>query len=460
MTLSRRDFFKSSLLGTSAAVFVASNPTASVIKAAQRRSAHRGLEIAKIKRTTVKVPFREVPARNMDREIPHWRYSEIFEVTLKSGHTGFGETLLFYTWGATTDADVKRAEGKNAAEIMWDDSLGAGLQMALFDAVARANDVPVHALLGNKVNDRTPLSWWNIDTSAKDMALECQEAKRQGYKAYKTKGRPWFDVWKQVDEACKVVPDDFMIDMDFNDTLLDAKRGIPILKDLEKYPQICIYETPIPQGDIKGNQAIKAATHVEIAHHYGHPKPLLAIREDICDGFIVGRGARTALKQSAVCEMAEKPFWLQLVGTSITAAWSLHFGGVCANATWPAVNCHQLFTHAMLTEPIVVKEGFAAVPDSPGLGYELDHDAIQKFKIAKPPTRPEPKRMIETTWPDGRRMYIANDGTVNFMLRLGQQGKIPYVERGVDSRLYPNDGSQKWADLYERARKGPVMVKS
>ena len=106
----------------------------------------------------------------MDRELPHWRYIELCEVALKSGHTGIGETMLYYTWGVPSDDDVARVVGKNAVEMMWDDSLGAGLQMALFDAVGRTAGVPVHALLGRKVHSTTPLSWWNIDTSAVDMA--------------------------------------------------------------------------------------------------------------------------------------------------------------------------------------------------------------------------------------------------------------------------------------------------
>ena len=156
-------------------------------------AAEKHFEITDIKRTTVKLEFRPTPRRNMDREIPHWRYTELCDVTLKCGVTGTGETLLFYTWGVTPDEAVQRVIGRSAIEMMWDDSLGAGLQMALFDAVGRAADVPVHALLGNKSNQMTPLSWWNIDTSAEDMASECNEAMRLGYMSYKTKGRPWFD---------------------------------------------------------------------------------------------------------------------------------------------------------------------------------------------------------------------------------------------------------------------------
>ena len=68
------------------------------------------------------------------------------------------------------------------------------------------------------------------------MASECQEAHRQGYTAYKTKGRTWYDIWEQLEQATKGVPEDFKIDMDFNDTLLDAKRGLPILKDVDFPP--------------------------------------------------------------------------------------------------------------------------------------------------------------------------------------------------------------------------------
>jgi galactonate dehydratase len=453
---SRRDLLEGGLLGLAGGSFLGLPGS----QAAQTTSkAARGLTIARIERTTVKLPYREVPGRNMARELPHWAWSEILEVHLQSGHIGYGETLLYYTWRATTDDDVKKVQGKNAAELMWDDSLGAGLQMALFDAVARANEVPIHRLLGRQVHTRTGVAWWNIETSPADMAAECKEAYQQGYRSYKTKGRPWFDVWEQAEATSKAVPEDFKLAIDFNDTLLDAERGIPILKDLAKYPQMGIYETPIYQSDIKGNQAIRQATKVPVAMHYGNPTPLTALKEDVCDGFVIGGGASRVLQQGAVSAMANKRFWLQLVGTGITAAYSLHFGAVLSHATWPAVNCHQLFTRSLLAEPIIVKDGYAAVPDKPGLGHELDRDAIARFRVEKPANRPDPPRLIETRWPDGRRMYVANSGQVNFMLNPARKGRMPYFERGVTTQLVPDDGTPRWRELYEKARKEPVLMK-
>jgi len=124
------------------------------------------LTVARTETVTVDVPFRPVPARNMIREIPHWTVFEICKVELKCGVVGFGETMEYYTWGRVSDESLQRVQGKNAAELMWDDSLGAGLQMALFDAVGKAWDVPCHRLLGHQLRDRAPRNARSADRPA------------------------------------------------------------------------------------------------------------------------------------------------------------------------------------------------------------------------------------------------------------------------------------------------------
>lgn len=428
--------------------------TPAVLRGADRRF----LEVSEIKRTTVRLPFRETPERAMERELPHWRFAEVVEVLLKSGQTGLGETLLFYTWGATTDEDVRRPQNRNAAELMWDDSLGAGLQMALFDAVAKTVEVPVHALLGRQVRRTSSLSWWNIDMPAADMAAECKLAYETGYRSYKTKGRPWFDVFEQMKQSAAVVPDHFKIDMDFNATLRDAERGLEILKDLEEYPQAEIFETPIPQNDLAGNRLIRQATRVNLAMHFGTPPAALQVSEGICDGFVAGSGGATeVMRQGFFSAEAGMPFWLQQVGSDITAAWSLHFAAVLTHAVWPAVNGHQLYAQRLLTQPITLTEGHANVPDVPGLGFELDRDTLEKFRVEKPASRPEPERLLETTWPGGAKMYLANSGKVNFMLTQANLETIPYYEPGADTRIVPNDGTEAWRKLYDSAKNQPVF---
>ena len=146
--LRRRRFLGAGLVGALA-------PGSCYTRSAVAAPATTDLTVTKIDRVTVKVPFRPVPARNMARELPHWKYSEICTVRLASGQLGHGETLLYYTPAAVSEEAVQRVQGRNAASLMWDDSLGTGLQMALFDAVARACDVPIHRLLGVQLYQQT-----------------------------------------------------------------------------------------------------------------------------------------------------------------------------------------------------------------------------------------------------------------------------------------------------------------
>lgn len=459
--LPRRDLFRAGALGLATAGLAAIPAAAPAVPLPSPDPAAPSdpMTIDQVDVIPVKVPFREVVARNMARELPHWQYVEVIRIKLRSGHVGHGETLSFYTWGRTTAEDLQRVKGRNAASLMWDDSLGAGLQIALFDAVARAAGVPIHRLLGTKIRDRVPMSWWAIDMPPADWASECQDALKLGYTAFKTKGRPWFDIREQVHAVAAVVPESFKLDMDFNDTLLDAGRAIPILKELEADPRIGIYETPIPQSDVEGNKAIRAAVRTPISLHYGTPEPVVVIREQVCDGFVIGGGARRVMEDGTVAAMAGMPFWLQLVGTGITAAFSIQLGAVLRQATWPAVNCHQLYTHMLLKDPIAVADGTSAVPEAPGLGYEVDDQALRRFAADVPRDRPEPERLLEVSWPGHRPMYVASDGEVNFILRAGMEGKIPYFRDGAMTRLVPDDGGARWRTLYDRARKdGPFVA--
>src|SRR6185437_9417739 len=134
------------------------------------------LTVKKVDATWVRVPFRPVPARNMVRELPHWTIFVIYKVSLACGVVGFGETMQYYTWGTVSDDAIAKVTNRNAADFLWDDSLGAGLQQALFDAVGKANGVPVHRLLGQKVRNRGFISWWAIDMPASDWVAECKDA--------------------------------------------------------------------------------------------------------------------------------------------------------------------------------------------------------------------------------------------------------------------------------------------
>jgi len=413
------------------------------------------LTVKHVERIPVSVPFREVPARNMVRELPHWSLFEICRVELECGVTGFGETMQYYTFATVSDATIARVVGKNAAEHMWDDTLGAGLQMALFDAVGRATDTPVWALLGKKHRDRAPLSWWDIDMPAEDWVLECRQAMEEGYTSFKTKARPWFDLDEQCRVLCKTLPAWFDLDLDFNAMLNDAAHATRLLAEIEKYAHVKIYESPIPQWDVAGNKFIRSHTRVAIAHHFGSPPIMTALKEDVCDGFVIGGGATRVLRDATVAAAADKPFFLQLVGTGIASTWSLHFGAVLTHARWPSVNCHQLYTRHMVQPSIRVFNGAAPVPDGPGLGVALDEDAVERFRLPEMPakTYPHPNLLMAIRFGSGATSYYAH--TMQFWDDFSA-GRLPVFQAGTRLELVPESDSPEWKALQARAQLGGV----
>src|SRR5215831_10868890 len=121
MNIRRRDIIKSTAAALSGAA----------VSGAPAVITSPNLTIKKVDATWVNVPFTPVPARNMIRELPHWTVFVIYKVTLANGVVGFGETMQYYTWGTVSDEAIARVMNRNAADFMWDDSLGAGLQQAL-----------------------------------------------------------------------------------------------------------------------------------------------------------------------------------------------------------------------------------------------------------------------------------------------------------------------------------------
>ena len=104
------------------------------------------LRIKDVERITLRVPFTPRVQRWNALLVWQWQIVEIIRVTTDDGTVGYGETLPHYTWGVVPEDGPQRVMGRNPVELLGDDSLGAGLQMALYDVVGKALGVPVHRL--------------------------------------------------------------------------------------------------------------------------------------------------------------------------------------------------------------------------------------------------------------------------------------------------------------------------
>ena len=419
------------------------------------------MKVVDVERTVIDVPFTPRQSQITIESVStvyNWSILELCKVTTDTGHIGWGETVIHYTYGRPTAESVKRVMGESPAELMNDDSIGAGLQMALFDVVGKILEVPVHALIGTKVRDTVPISWWSIDASPQKWAAEAKDAVACGYTSFKNKVRPWWDIVEQVDAISKVVPSDFKLDLDPNSSFRDAATAIPIMQELAKFDNVAMFESPIPQENIPDNKRIRTAVCRPIAMHFGSPPHITNIRESVCDGYVISGGKSDVVRQGILSEDADLTFWLQIVGSGLTTTWAGHLGAVLTHATWPAITCLNIYSHHLLKKPIEVIDGFHSVPDTPGLGVEVDEDAIQAYRVPDEKLdadglyiHPEPRIIKTVVYPDGSCIHMEGDRLDYF-----NSGEGEAQAEGARLEVWYEDGSSEWENLFHRVQKSPV----
>ncbi|HCV25280.1 MAG TPA: enolase [Candidatus Latescibacteria bacterium] len=415
------------------------------------------ITIKDVERITVHVPFTPRCKVWCAREQYQWDISEVVRVTTDVPDiVGYGETMLHYTWGKVTDESIARVTGANAMDFLGDDSLGAGLQMAIYDLVGKALEVPAYKLFHQpQIRQWCPISWWNVDMSPEDFAAEAAEAVSRGYTSHKIKGRPWWDIYAQIEAVRDATPDYYHLDIDWNQMLVNASRATPVLQRLDEYPIVDIYESPIPQGDVEGNRQLRSKISRPIAHHFGNPPFPTVVRDEVCDGFVVGGGVAGVLKQGIQAAAFDKPFFLQIVGTGITTALSLQLGSVLSHAQWPAVNCMNIYEEDLLATPLTVKGGYAQTPERPGLGIDVDEEALTRLRMEPPYEHPPLRLLLALVWPNNRRRYYAN---IHQCWTDALNGNMPIHEAGSRLEYVADDGSKDWDELQSRAaEQGPVF---
>ena len=413
------------------------------------------MKIVSVERIPVDAGHTDRPGRHMRRKCADWSIIEVCKVTTDTGLVGWGETVPHYTWGRVSDEAAERAVGRNPAELMWDDSLGAGLQQALFDLAGKALGVPAYRLIGDKVRDWCPIAWWCWDMPPDEWVAETQDAVASGYVSFKLKARPWHDIRAATQAISEATPSHCVFDLDFNSLLVSAGQAQHVLEDLEEIPKVHFFETPIPQHDVEGNRSLRAKLRRPVAMHFDNPPFLTALKEGVCDGWVLNQGTARNVHQAALAAEANMPLWLQLVGTGITTAFTAHLGAVLRPAQWPAITCLNTYRDDLIVDPLEIRRGYMRVPEAPGLGIEVDEDALER--LGRPDTsQPELPRMIHTVrWPEGSSVAYTehNDMEADFLA-----GSRPAFQRGVTLTTEEDDGSEAFDGRWRRVQQAGILT--
>ena len=271
----------------------------------------------------------------------------------------------------------------------------AGLDIALWDIKGKAVNQPIWKLLGGRVRNKVRMYASSMDRNLTPL----EEARRaasfveQGYSGYKLHSAvpraiddPSDETVDTVTEVRKAVGDDIDILVDVNGAF-SVHHAIEIGKALEDLG-VFHFEEPRPHYDLEGLAQVADALTIPIASGemiytlYDYRDLILRGRVDIIQPDIVkAPGFAEFQKIAALCTAFGKPITVHNTQPILSTVAHLH---VCA--AYSIIPYAQEYNiepisirdeRPILKEPLVVKDGYLDVPEGPGLGVELDEEALK-----------------------------------------------------------------------------------
>lgn len=258
----------------------------------------------------------------------------------------------------------------------------SGLDMAIWDARAKAAGVPLAVLLGGttgKVRAYNTNGLWLIPQER--LADEAAELVAEGgFKAIKMRlGRPTLkEDLAAIAAVRRAVGDDIQLMCDFNQGLPfgEALLRLHALDDQGLY----WFEEPIVYDNLEGCAQLtrELKTPLQIGENIYGPrefhKAVMARAADLYMPDLMRIGGVTGwMRTAAIAGAAGLP-----LSSHLYPLVSAHLLRVSESADWLEWSD---WAAPILAEPFTVKDGYATVPDKPGNGLEWNEDAVKRFAL-------------------------------------------------------------------------------
>ena len=259
----------------------------------------------------------------------------------------------------------------------------AAIDIALHDLKGKMLNVPVYELLGGRARDKVQLLAPQVSRGEPiEQAKEAARLVGEGFKALKLRvgGADVEKDIERVKEVRQAVGSSVEIRIDANEYHTPAS-AVGLISRLEPF-DLAWVEDPIPGGDIEGFAYLRSKIRVPLeAGQLGSPFDLFRyIRMGAADCFkikVVRGGGLLKLKKSlAIAEAANVSVVSGSGGDNdINFAAEVALNGSTRHMRHACESTGAWFIYPeearLVREPIVVKEGYAHLPEKPGLGVEL-----------------------------------------------------------------------------------------
>lgn len=268
----------------------------------------------------------------------------------------------------------------------------AAVDIALHDLVGKALGQPVYNLLGGLVRDRITMSYSIANQDVERDVREVAWLRERGVRVFKIKTGvvpPAVDR-ERVRAIRDLVGPDADIRLDYNQSI-EVDQAIRILRDLEAFRPTFI-EQPTRRWDIDNLARIAAAIDTPIMADEAVFSPadaMRVVRQGAADLISIKLmkpgGIARSRRVAAIAEAAGVPCYAGAMWESgVGIAASLHFMAANPNVKYGSdfYIPYFLMERDIVKQPPRFEDGFVYVPHGPGLGVELDEDAVRRFRIA------------------------------------------------------------------------------
>jgi L-alanine-DL-glutamate epimerase-like enolase superfamily enzyme len=271
--------------------------------------------------------------------------------------------------------------------VAWNPTAKGALDMAVYDAQARASRTPLWEMLGG-FSDSIELEWTLGIRSIAEMMREAEEMLARGMRAFRIKVglEPKKDI-EAVKSLRELAGPDMPINIDAN-MAYSVATAIRTIRKMEEY-DIGFVEEPVPCWDWRGRLKVSKAISAPILGDESVFTPEQAAREiDLGVIGIIGiKAARTGYTQSLkIVHLAEAADMPCLMGTQaetgIGTLSAAAFGAARANVSIPSDISNFLFLKDdLLAEPILFRDGVITLPKGPGNGAVIDEEKLRKYRV-------------------------------------------------------------------------------
>ena len=287
-------------------------------------------------------------------------------------------------------------------------AMGA-IDMALWDICGKTLNQPIYKLMGGAVKDYIiPYAsllprGHTLKEYREDLVNRAVQAKEYGFTAGKmevcVKGPYSHNLLDESDEAvvevvaaCReAVGPDFTMMVDVAYCWSNAKEAMRVLKQLEPY-DIFFFETPIDIDDLEGYAYLADHSPIRIAAgewqntHWEFLDLADRGKLDVLQPDVGRVGGFTEMKKvGQIAADRGRLIVPHCWKTGIGIAASAHSAATIACCPFieflPAELCDSVLRKELVADELRIVDGKIPLPEKPGLGVELNRDAIRKFTV-------------------------------------------------------------------------------